>query len=215
MADDFRTRRRTETEKHQSGDYFSGKDRYYDQMSEETVVKVFSGDCYSTDQPGEVLVTVLGSCIACCMRDPITKVGGMNHFLLPDGSNAHEAPNRYGAYSMEQLINDILKKGAVKSRLEVKVFGGGNVIKSSAMIGDKNVNFIRDYLKQEGLRIAQEDLGGTSPRRIHYYPETGRVMMRKLRRDDDLKQVEKEELKYRKKIITTADKGNEGEVELF
>jgi len=215
MVDDFKHNRRTQTEKHQVGDYFSGNDRYYDQMAEATVVKVFSGDCYSTDQAGEVLVTVLGSCVACCMRDPVAKVGGMNHFLLPDGSNAAEAPNRYGAYSMEKLINDLLKKGAMKSRLEIKVFGGGNVIKSSAMIGDKNVKFIREYLKQEGLRINQEDLGGTSPRRIHYYPDTGKVMMRKINRDDDLKKVEMAESKYRKQIIISADKGTEGGVELF
>lgn len=213
--DDIKNRRRTDTEKEQVGDYFSGKDRYYDQAAEVTVVKVFSGDCYSTDHPGEMLVTVLGSCIAACIRDPIAKVGGMNHFLLPDSNNVGDSPTRYGAYAMEKLINDLLKKGAAKSRLEVKVFGGGNVIKSSAMIGDKNVKFIRDYLKTEGLKIEQEDLGGTSPRRIHYYPDTGRVMMRKLNRKEDYEKVEQEEVGYKSAISIKADKGAEGNVELF
>lgn len=208
-------KRRTDTEKEQVGDYFSGRDRYYDQVAEITVVKVFSGDCYSTDSPGEMLVTVLGSCIAACIRDPIAKVGGMNHFLLPDSSNVGDSPTRYGAYAMEKLVNDLLKKGASKSRMEVKIFGGGNVIKSSAMIGDKNVNFIREYLKTEGLKIAQEDVGGTSPRRIHYYPDSGKVMMRKLNRKEDYENVTKEEVDYQSAITIKADKGAEGGVELF
>jgi chemotaxis protein CheD len=207
--------RRTDKEKLQIGDYFSGSDRYYDQISEMTVVKVFSGDCYSTTEPGEMLVTVLGSCIAACIRDPIAKVGGMNHFLLPNSSNVGDSPTRYGAYAMEKLINDLLKKGAQKSRLEVKVFGGGNVIQSSAKIGDKNVNFIRQYCKDEGLKIVQEDLGGLSPRRIHYYPETGKVMMRKLGRKEDFVNVEQEEIIYSKAITIKASKGAEGGVELF
>jgi chemotaxis protein CheD len=215
MTEDLQSRNKTAIEKKPPGDYFSGSDRYYNKIARATFVKIFSGDCYSTNKPGEVLVTVLGSCIACCMRDPIAKVGGMNHFLLPDGSNALEAPNRYGAYAMEQLINDMLKKGAMKSRLEIKVFGGGNVIKSSAMIGDKNVNFVREYLKQEDLRISQEDLGGTSPRRIHYYPESGKVMMRKINREDELRKVEREESQYHKKIIINANKETEGDIELF
>lgn len=213
--EDFKHKRRTFNDKEQVGDYFAGRDRYYDQITEMTVVKVFSGDCYSTNKPGEMLVTILGSCISACIRDPIAKVGGMNHFLLPDSSNLGDSPTRYGAYAMEKLINDLLKKGAQKSRMEVKIFGGGNVIKSSAMIGDKNVKFIRDYLKLEGLRIDQQDLGGTSPRRIHYYPDSGKVMMRKLNRKEDYENVEKEETIYEKAITIKADKGAEGAVEMF
>jgi chemotaxis protein CheD len=215
LPDDYKGKRRTDTEKEQAGDYFAGRDRYYDQITEMMVVKVFSGDCYSTNRSGEMLVTILGSCIAACIRDPIAKVGGMNHFLLPDSQNLGDSPTRYGAYAMEKLINDLLKKGAQKSRMEVKIFGGGNVIKSSAMIGDKNVKFIKDYLKLEGLRIAQEDVGGTSPRRIHYYPDSGKVMMRKLNRQEDFANVEKEETTYAKAITLTVRKGTEGAVELF
>ena len=196
-------------------DYFSGNKTYFDPKADATVVKVFSGDCYVTDQPNEMMVTVLGSCIAACIRDPIAHVGGMNHFLLPDSVNAGDAPMRYGAYSMEKLINDILKKGGRKTRLEVKIFGGGNVIESSAMIGDKNVKFIREYLSMEGLRIAQEDVGGTSPRRIHYYPDSGKVMMRKIASKDDVENIKKEERTYSKKISTISSHGDEGDVELL
>ena len=161
------------------------------------------------------MVTVLGSCIAACIRDPIAQVGGMNHFLLPDSVNAGDSPLRYGAYSMEKLINDIMKKGGMKNRLEVKIFGGGNVIESSAMIGDKNVKFIHEYLAQEGLRIAEQDVGGKSPRRIHYYPDSGKVMMRKIASKDDLENVKKEERSYSKKISTRSSHGDEGDVEVF
>jgi len=196
-------------------DYFASRETYYDSKAKANVVKVFSGDCHVTNKEDDMMVTILGSCIAACVRDPISHVGGMNHFLLPDSISAKDAPLRYGAYSMEKLINDILKMGGRKNRLEVKVFGGGNVIESSAMIGDKNVKFIRDYLKQEGLIISQEDLGGKSPRRIHYYPYTGRVMMRKIDKKEDLEKVKKEEVNYKKQISYHSSHGDEGDVELF
>jgi chemotaxis protein CheD len=204
--------------RNEKSDYFSGADRYYDKGTEHTVVKIFSGHCYSTNKSGEMLVTILGSCIAACIRDPIANVGGMNHFLLPDATNAGDSPTRYGAYAMEKLINDLLKLGAHKDRLEVKIFGGGNVIKSSAMIGDKNVEFIHNFLKDEGLKIAQQDVGGTLPRRIHYYPDTGKVMMRKIQREDDLISVQKEEKNYERKLEKEAKKDesdSEGSLELF
>ena len=184
-------------------------------IHEHDVIKVYSGDCYVTDKPDKVMVTILGSCISACIRDPKIKVGGMNHFLLPDTTNVGDSPNRYGAYAMEQLINDILKKGGDKKRLEVKLFGGGNVIDSSAMIGDKNVQFIRQYMLSEGLLVTQEDLGGKAPRRIHYYPETGKVMMRKIEKKDELESVTKEEKAYKQKITQQSQHQDEGDVELF
>lgn len=178
-------------------------------------IKLFSGDCYVTDEQGVVLMTILGSCVAACIRDPITGIGGMNHFLLPDGgdygaSNAGSA-TRYGAFAMEQLINGILKLGGQKHRLEVKVFGGGNVIDTATMIGERNVEFVRDFLRREGLQIASEDLGDTYPRRVNYYPSTGRVMLRKLRRREDMVVVE-EERQFARKI---SQKPIEGDIDLF
>jgi len=179
------------------------------------VIKVFSGDCYVSGKPNHMMVTVLGSCIAACIRDPEINVGGMNHFLLPDGTNTADAPLRYGAYSMEKLINDILKLGGKKERLEVKVFGGGNVIESSAKIGDKNVNFVREYLGQEGIKIAEEDLGGNAPRRIHYFPFTGKVMMKRVKGRNEVEDVKKEEKQYSEKIRKTVTEEDSGNVELF
>lgn len=187
----------------------------HDGSGVKNVIKVFSGDCYVSNKPDQMMVTVLGSCIAACIRDPLARVGGMNHFLLPDGASASDAPLRYGAYSMEKLINDILKMGGQKSRLEVKVFGGGNVIESSAMIGDKNVNFIRKYLKQEDIKICQEDLGGNSARRIHYFTDTGKVMMRKIKSSQEVEEVKRQERTYRDKVSKTVSSEDEGDVELF
>jgi len=179
------------------------------------VIKLFSGDYYVTDKPGEMIVTILGSCVAACMRDPVTQIGGMKHFLLPDTpdeslKNSSEGA-RYGAYAMEQLINGIIKLGGNKSRLEVKVFGGGNVIESSAMIGSRNAEFVRAFLKDEGLKIVNEDLGDTYPRRLRYYPDTGKVMLMKLRRKEDYAVVDTE----RKFAKTLKEKPVEGSIELF
>lgn len=199
----------------QNPDYFHGKETYYDNAAKARVIKVFSGDCHVSSHEDDMMVTVLGSCIAACIRDPIAHIGGMNHFLLPDSINAQDAPMRYGAYSMEKLINDIMKGGGRRERLEIKIFGGGNVIESSAMIGDKNVKFIKEYLQNEGLKIAQHDLGGKSPRRIHYYPYTGKVMMRKINKEDEIQNVKQEEKTYSSKLNYSANHESGSNMELF
>lgn len=177
------------------------------------IVKIISGDWYVTNDKNEMLTTILGSCISACIRDPISGVGGMNHFLLPgDASSVPTADAaRYGAYAMESLINAILKMGGRKERLEVKVFGGGNVINSSARIGSKNAQFIRDFLSKEGYNITSSDLEGEQPRRVHYYPATGKVMLKKLERGDNRTLVAEEE-NYRRTIAT---KPVEGDIDLF
>ena len=193
-----RFNRRSDKESVQVGLMNDGTKRYFDHNHEITVVKIFSGDCYVSDQPGEMLVTILGCCVAACIRDPIIGVGGMNHFLLPgtleDGGDADDGKAlRYGVYAMEQLINEILKRGGNKSRLEIKLFGGGNVTNNSAAIGSKNALFVQEFFRKEGLAVATEDLGGDLPRRIHYYSDTGKVMMRKLKRREDMVVVEEEQ----------------------
>ena len=138
----------------------------------------------------------------------------MNHFLLPGDDRVDSGASdsaRYGVFAMESLINGILKAGGHKDRFEVKVFGGGNVINNSAQIGSKNAAFIRSFLRREGFRIASEDLEGIHPRSLRYYPTTGKVMMRLLRRKEDMVVVE-EEARYSKQIIA---KPVEGEIELF
>lgn len=185
----------------------------FDKVHNIHVTKIFSGDWYITDKD-EMLVTILGSCVTACIRDPIAGVGGMNHFLLPGDTSDFASTSestRYGAFAMESLINAILKAGGRKERLEIKVFGGGNVTNNSARIGSKNAQFIRKFLKDEGYIIASEDLEGDSPRRIHYYPKTGKVMMRKIANKEDTQVIE-EENKYRQKI---SQKPVEGDIDLF
>jgi chemotaxis protein CheD len=128
------------------------------------------------------LTTTLGSCVAACLRDPVLGIGGMNHFLLPDGQSGDGAPARYGSYAMELLINDLLKRGAHRKRLEAKVFGGANVLKgfTSNPVGTRNAEFVRQYLTHEQIPILAEDLCGIHPRRVWFFPKTGRVMVQRL-----------------------------------
>lgn len=206
--------RRTDTEKAQVGDYFSGPNRYYDQVNENIVVKVLSGDCVVSETTGELMMTILGSCIACCMYDPVLKIGGMNHFLVPGDINSTTESGRFGANAMEMLINKLIKKGALKSRLEVKVFGGANLLDNSQQIGIKNITFVKDFLRREGMKIVGEDVGGNTPRRLHFYPDTGKAMLRKLQRQDDMKIIQ-EEKEYINKVKSTIEKPKDDDVTLF
>lgn len=146
-----------------------------------TTVKINPGGHYVTRDKNEMIVTVLGSCIAACIRDPIAQVGGMNHFMLPESDNgtwgAASASLRYGNFAMERLINDILCRGGHRSRLEIKVFGGARIIGNTALIGQQNADFVEAYLKDEGLPIAAAHLRGSHARRVHYFPLTGQVRM--------------------------------------
>jgi chemotaxis protein CheD len=196
-------------------DYYAGEKRSICPQTGLINVKLFSGDCYITDNRDEMLVTILGSCVAACIRDTSLNIGGMNHFLLPGGDEPGDVLNdgstRYGAFAMEQLINGILKMGGKRERLEVKVFGGGNVITNNTMIGTRNASFVRSFLRKEGLSAQVEDLEGTYPRRIHYYPASGKVMMRLLKRTDDRRILE-EETQFARTLNT---KPIEGNIELF
>lgn len=213
MGPDDKNKGKTLLERRAPDDFFQGSRRYYDNALKATVVNVHAGDCFVTDKPDEMAATVLGSCISACVRDPYVNVGGMNHFLLPS-SNAQDAESmRFGAFAMEKLINEILKRGGKKERLEVKLFGGGNVIASSALIGTKNIQFVHDYLALEELKVIGEDVGGTWPRKVRYMPYSGRAQVLKLRRDEDYKNVEREEKRYTKSIVKPVVSG--GDVELF
>lgn len=175
---------------------------------------LLSGDCFSTAQADSLIVTILGSCVSACMFDPVAKVGGMNHFLLPDGPAFDDTQSnaaRYGSYAMEALINGIIALGGMKHRLETKVFGGANVIDNSAQIGTRNVEFVRNFLKNEHLPISSEDLGGNYPRRVRFYPDTGKAMVLRLRRQSDFA-VTKDEKNY---LQTLKQKPVEGSIELF
>lgn len=198
---------------------FDHVQRYWDPDLERWVVKILPGEYYVT-MDDEAITTVLGSCVSACVRDPERGVGGMNHFMLPEdaatGSDSWLDPavgraTRYGSYAMESLINDMLKLGAARERLEIKLFGGGRILASMSDVGGRNIEFIRSYVRLEGFRVAAEDLGGTRPRKIVYFPMSGRVMVRRLR------PVENRTISHRERMYL-ASLGNRtigGEVELF
>ncbi len=149
-----------------------------------TPIKIGPGEHYVTRKSGEMILTVLGSCVSACIRDPVAGVGGMNHFMLPESANGTwgtaSASLRYGNFAMERLINDLLCRGARRERLEVKVFGGAALSDGGSLVGPRNAAFVEAYLQAEGLPIAARHLRGKHPRRVHYFPLTGRVMMREL-----------------------------------
>ena len=177
---------------------------------------IYSGDYHVTSRGDIYIVTILGSCVAACIRDPLAGVGGMNHFLLPGNDDLEAKDNsRYGAYAMEILINELLKMGAKRERLEVKVFGGSDLIDSALAIGSANSHFVLEYLRNEGMKPIVQDLGGKQPRRLHYYPTEGKVMMRKIGGKDDklVKTLASREKAYRDTIVREQNDG--GDAELF
>ena len=200
---------------------FAHMQHFWDPQIDSWNVKILPGEYYVT-RGAEAISTVLGSCISACVRDPLKNVGGMNHFMLPEdtstGSNSWLDPavglaTRYGSYAMESLINDLLKLGATRERLEIKVFGGGRVLSGITDVGARNIAFTRDYLQLEGYRIAAEDLGGTQPRKVVYFPATGRVKMRRLRPVEN-RIISHHEQLYLASIGTAAVAAG-GDVELF
>jgi chemotaxis protein CheD len=146
-------------------------------MKPERRINIVQGEYKVTDDPDVVVSTLLGSCVAACIRDPTAGVGGMNHFLLPgeDGrSYSHEA-ERYGDYLMELLINGLMKQGAHRDRLQAKLFGGARMMGGLSDIGKKNAEFAERYLKHEGIAVVGKDLGGERGRRLQYWPVSGRA----------------------------------------
>jgi chemotaxis protein CheD len=192
-----------------------GRRRFFDPANAAWMVKVFPGEFYITKQSDEVLLTVLGSCVSACIRDRVAGVGGMNHFMLPhhrSGSWGDDLKSaRFGNFAMEKLLNELVKAGCARERLEVKVFGGGNVIESSSAVGSDNADFVLRYLEAEGLPCTAQDLGGTLPRRIQYFPATGRVVRRFLGANDRYA-VSREENDYENRLLKQQPAG---EVQLF
>jgi chemotaxis protein CheD len=160
---------------------------YHDRSFDIQAVKLLPGDYYASSD-NIMIVTVLGSCVAACIRDKQTGIGGMNHFMLPEGVVGNtsgawgSSSSRYGAYAMEMLINHVLKLGARRNQLEAKLFGGGAVIKhlKSSNIGEKNAKFSIDYLETEGIPVVSSDLLDIYPRRVYFFPQTGKVLVKKM-----------------------------------
>jgi chemotaxis protein CheD len=188
---------------------------YYDRTFDRDAAKILPGEYYVTCKD-MLIVTVLGSCVAACIRDRVTGVGGMNHFMLPSSSDADSPVSvsmRYGTYAMEVLINELLKAGARRENLEAKVFGGGNVLAGFAAInvGERNAQFVREYLRVENIRMMAEDLNDVHPRKVYFFPRTGKVLVKKLRQLNNNTLVNREQ-DYAHRLQTTQVSGA---IELF
>lgn len=185
--------------------------RYFDKHFNTEAVKILPGEYFATDD-NSMIVTVLGSCVSVCLRDPITRVAGMNHFLLPankDEVNFNSESARYGVYAMEILVNHLIKLGASKSRLQAKVFGGANVLKQLRQnsVGEQNATFVEEYLATEKFEVVARDLLGEYPRKLYFFPLTGEVKVRKLKSLHNTAIVERES-EYRVKVNQTPASGD-------
>jgi chemotaxis protein CheD len=197
--------------------YFSHIQRRFDARVHAVVATLHPGDYYvATD--GELIGTVLGSCVSACVRDSRLRLGGMNHFMLPvdrsDGNgawrSATSASTRFGNVAMERLINEILKRGGRREDLEVKLVGGGKVLDALTDVGARNILFVKQYVLAEGFRVVGEDLGDLYPRKVLYDPSTGSAQVKRLPRSDG--HVVADETRYMRDIDATPVGGD---IELF
>lgn len=188
---------------------------YFERQFNCMAAKILPGEYYWTGKD-MAIITVLGSCVSACIRDRISGVGGMNHFMLPSGGEADNPASismRYGIHAMEILINELLKAGAVRQNLEAKVFGGGRVLSGllAMNVGARNADFVRDYLRVEKIRVVAEDLNDIHPRKVVYFPLSGRVLVKKLESSNTIELAAREQLYV--KSLQSGLSG--GDVELF
>jgi chemotaxis protein CheD len=176
---------------------FESVKRYRDRRGKCITARVLPGEFY-VSKSDEMITTVLGSCVSACIRDPESGVGGINHFMLPGNdalvtAQCKSTATRYGDFAMEYLINEIFRYGGERKRLEIKLFGGGKILASMTEIGERNIAFVRQYLHSETLAIHAEDVGGLCPRKVNYYPKTGRVMVKKMCHSQSIKYINREQ----------------------
>src|SRR3954465_14846690 len=159
------------------------RNEYFDRQLNMQAVKLLPGEYHVSNQD-MVQVTVLGSCVAACIRDKVFGIGGMNHFMLPDGGSdaRHGNSSRYGVFAMEVLINEVLKRGARRGNLQAKLFGGGNVMKtlSKSTVGQRNADFAIKFLETEGIPIVASQLVDDYARKVYHFPATGKVRVKRL-----------------------------------
>ncbi len=190
--------------------------QYYDRQFDIEAAKILPGEYYVTRRD-MLIVTVLGSCVSACIRDRVSGIGGMNHFMLPESGTENGDPlsssARYGTYAMEMLINQLIKLGAKRPNLEAKVFGGGNVMRHFTVhnIGERNADFALEYLKTEKIRVVAQDLVGIYPRKVYFFPKTGKVLIKRLRNIHNNTIFEREK-EYSSRLQVTPIAGD---VELF
>lgn len=166
---------------------FEHINRYWDPHRQMSCAKILPGELYVTGMDENILTT-LGSCVAACVWDPVAKVGGANHFMLPGGGDPSDIdfskPNdatRYGSYAMEHLINGLLQNGAKRDRLHIKIAGGGRVLKNTADVGARNIAFALEYIRTERLKMMGQHVGGDWPVKICFNPLSGNAQIKVLR----------------------------------
>lgn len=180
--------------------------RFYSYKLKRTAIMLMAGDYFAT-QNGEVLYSVVGSCIATCIYDMEREVAGMNHFLLPGMVHPDEMLSsevgRYGMFAMELLIGELIKLGARREGLQAKLFGGGNVLEfrnNDGNITRSNIRFAKKYLELEGILTVKEDLGGNSGRKILFFTDSGRVLLKRFDMRNDRQFLQNEEA-YKRRIF--------------
>lgn len=164
-------------------------------------VSIHIGGVFASRDPA-VVRTVLGSCVSACLYDPLTNVGGMNHFMLPAGEQDAELPTRYGINAMEVLINEIMKRGGERRRLRAKVFGGGHVLNIQSVgmaVPERNARFVKEFLATEKIPILSQRLGGSNPLQVHFFTHVGKVLIRILGGNNE--EIAGEEERYRVEAI--------------
>jgi len=197
--------------------------RFYHHRQKIHIVKVMPGGVYTSTQ-AEMICTGLGSCIAACMWDPEVGIGGMNHFLLPFDSKYEQdhwhpteivsTASRYGNNAMEMLINQLLAGGAQRSRIQLKLFGGAQMLGKHAMVGEKNIEFALNYAKEEHFEIVSQDLGGLEPRKVMFDPLNGRAWVKRIR-FAEVERVKQSEAEYAHQLDEETHRSHDDDVELF
>lgn len=198
---------------------FGQINRFWDYKNQSITAKILPGEYYVSSNK-EMIATVLGSCVAACVRDYKHGIGAMNHFLLPlhkgeqwsETLDATSLATRYGNFAMEHMINDVLKYGGRKENLEFKVFGGSKVISNMGDVGQSNIHFVLSYLKLEGFKVSAQDVGGINPRKIIFNPQSGKVRVKKIKdlHNDTIARREDEYLHH----IDT-EEAIDGEIDMF
>ena len=179
----------------------------YNRKFEKNMVTVHPGEFWISDK--DMIYTLLGTCVAVVLYSEKHKIGGLNHYLLPlpssVGSDMDSESGRYGVNAMELLINGFLKRGVEKRELKAKIFGGGKVLRTLPgaanlqHVGEKNVDFVESFLSKERIPVVAGDVGGTGGRKIYLFPDTGKVLLARIKADASLVSMED---KYKKDILT-------------
>lgn len=199
---------------------FERINRFWDRTHDRWSAKILPGEFY-VSKSGEIISTVLGSCISVCIRDTVMGIGGMNHFMLPEEgdfsspswvSDADSKMARYGNWAIEFLINELVKNGADRKRFEVKIFGGGQVVADMSDVGQRNILFAFSYFQSEGFTIAATDVGDAFPRKVLYFSDTGKVLLKKLKSQHNTTILDREQ-SYHDRINERSD--SSGDIELF